>query len=331
MDQQFQETILRATGASSISKTEAIQSLWSGYGEIVRCFLHGSNYSSVVVKHIDLAQQRDHPRGWNTDASHQRKLKSYQVETAWYRQWSSMCDEFCHVPECLSLDGSDNRILLVMEDLNSNGYPKRCDDATLVEMKSCLKWLAYFHAKFLGSSPDKLWEQGTYWHLETRPDEFQAIEDSDLKQCTEAIDLQLKSSPYQTIVHGDAKLANFCFTECGEKAAAVDFQYVGGGCGMKDVAYFISSCLNGTECEQHEAELLNIYFEELKNALKLYQPNIDALNVENCWRELYNFAWADFYRFLKGWNSNHWKIHSYSSRLAQEVINKIKAGVMVSV
>jgi len=40
-------------------------------------------------------------------------------------------------------------------------------------------------------------------------------------------------------VHGDAKLANFCFSRDGKKVAAVDFQYVDGGCGMKDLSRII--------------------------------------------------------------------------------------------
>jgi Ser/Thr protein kinase RdoA (MazF antagonist) len=60
------------------------------------------------------------------------------------------------------------------------------------------------------------------------------------------IDQVLNNCSYQTIVHGDAKLANFCFSKEGA-VSAVDFQYVGGGCGMKDVAYFLGSCLTGKE------------------------------------------------------------------------------------
>jgi thiamine kinase-like enzyme len=115
---------------------------------------------------------------------------------------------------------------------------------------------------------------------------------------------------------GDAKLANFCFSQDGTQVAAVDFQYVGGGCGMKDVAYFISSCLDENECERMEERLLDAYFSSLKDALGRHHPHIDVAAVETAWRPLYALAWTDFYRFLKGWSPSHWKIHQYSERLA---------------
>jgi hypothetical protein len=58
---------------------EVVQELWSGYGQILRLRLDGD--SQVVVKHIRMSATASHPRGWNSNLSHQRKLKSYQVET----------------------------------------------------------------------------------------------------------------------------------------------------------------------------------------------------------------------------------------------------------
>ncbi|MCG8697174.1 MAG: DUF1679 domain-containing protein, partial [Bacteroidales bacterium] len=138
------------------------------------------------------------------------------------------------------------------------------------------------------------------------------------------IDKELKSSRFQTFVHGDAKLANFCFTKEGNAVAAVDFQYVGGGCGMKDVAYFIGSCLYEEDCERLENELLNTYFKELEKALNNQGKQVDIDSLEKDWRALYPVAWTDFHRFIKGWSPGHWKINSYSERLAQEVVAKLK-------
>ena len=67
----------------------------------------------------------------------------------------------------------------------------------------------------MGIAPDGLWEQGTYWHLKTRPQELEALTDKRLKNAAELIDHTLRSCSYKTLVHGDAKLANFCFFQRG--------------------------------------------------------------------------------------------------------------------
>jgi aminoglycoside phosphotransferase (APT) family kinase protein len=192
-----------------------------------------------------------------------------------------------------------------------------------------LHWLANFHATFIGQAPTGLWPIGTYWHLATRPDELKALKDQALKQAATKIDQRLNSARYQTIVHGDAKLANFCFSNPsgrGEKlrVAAVDFQYVGGGCGMKDVAYFVGSCLGEQDCERYQQEILDYYFSALELALKSRNSTVDSESLVQEWRALYPLAWTDFHRFVKGWSPGHWKIHGYSERIARAVISQIE-------
>lgn len=315
MNHFFQSVILEATGASRILTTTTIQSLWSGYGKIIRVHLADAAVESVVVKLVQLPEKRNHPRGWNTDIGHQRKLKSYQVETNWYAhyaQWSK-----ARLPHCLALESQGEKVLMVLEDLNKAGFPLRKNSVSWKEVSACLGWLAQFHASYLGQAPERLWAKGTYWHLDTRPQELEALRDLPLKKAAHLIDRKLDACNYMTLVHGDAKLANFCFSK-EDSVAAVDFQYVGGGCGMKDVAYFIGSCLPEKECEELEEKILHTYFLALARALG--EKN-EALEKE--WREMYRFAWADFHRFLKGWSPEHWKINSYSERITKEVINKL--------
>ena len=77
----------------------------------------------------------------------------------------------------------------------------------------------------MGERGEGLWPQGTYWHLATRLDELAAIDDAEIRASAQALDAQLAAATFQTILHGDAKEANFCFTRDGRSAAAVDFQY----------------------------------------------------------------------------------------------------------
>ena len=92
---------------------------------------------------------------------------------------------------------------------------------------------------------------------------------------------------------------------------------------MKDVAYFLGSCLSGMECEQYEKELLNYYFSELKQSFKADKFNFTFTELETEWRKLYPFACADFTRFLLGWMPTHQKVNSYNLRIMEDVLNEI--------
>eukprot|EP00111_Clytia_hemisphaerica_P019610 TCONS_00057876-protein len=320
---EFESVLLNVTGAKSANKIESIQSLWSGYGEIARMKLEGASQSSIIIKNIALPTRTNHPQGWNTNRGHQRKLKSYEVEMAWYKNYADKCNESCRVPKCYATKSKDSQHMIVLEDLDAAGFPLRHSSLSTNQIYACLSWLANFHAVFLGTKPDSLWGIGTYWHLETRPDELEKMDHPKLKEAAPMIDQILNECQFKTLVHGDAKVANFCFSTSDTAVAAVDFQYVGGGCGMKDVVYFIGSILDEKECESRESELLHVYFAVLKSATLKHHPNLNVENLENEWRKLFPIAWTDFHRFLLGWSPGHWKINTYSEKLARKVITKL--------
>ncbi len=328
------DIVLSATGAHTIDSSTVIQSLWSGYGQIVRLELSGGTHSSVILKHIKLPDGGNHPRGWNTGLSHQRKIRSYQVEAHWYQHYATHCVDDCVVPVCLAVNAGTSETVLVLTDLDAAGFDIRKSSVDIRDIHACLGWLASFHATFLNSKADGLWECGTYWHLDTRPDELAALDDRALRQAAPLIDQKLRQCRYQTLVHGDAKLANFCFrpnssasnflTGASQKVAAVDFQYIGRGCGMKDVAYFIGSCLSEDDCEAMESQLLDYYFSILIDRVSEKDASVNMAELENEWRALYPVAWADFHRFIKGWSPDHWKINTYSETLTASVIQKLQ-------
>ncbi len=301
---------------------DTIQGLWGGYGELVRLIFQDT---TIIVKHVKLPKTSEHPKGWNTDLSHQRKLHSYQVEVNWYKKFSSKTDERCPIPKGIKCFQSKNEWLIVMEDLANIGFKNTTYDANENHLKSCLYWLANFHAKYMNKKSDKIWETGTYWHLNTRPDELEVLDDLELKSFAKKIDDELNNTKYQTIIHGDAKLANFCFNTGASKCAAVDFQYVGHGCGMKDVVYFISSAVEPEDCEDKEVWLLDTYFEYLRKALKHYHHELPRKEIEKEWRALFSIAWADFQRFIKGWSPDHFKINTYSEELTKKAIEYLKS------
>ncbi|MFK7766052.1 MAG: oxidoreductase family protein [Mariniblastus sp.] len=351
---ELSKTICEITGASSCQLGEVLQSLWSGYGVIQRVELEHPKFPVAIVKHIDLSQARENRRGWSGDVSHQRKVQSYEIEKTFYERYAEKCNDCnrtsaatenegwasCRVPKMLAAfeKPDSSGWLLVLEDLDESGFNLRSSIgrcSTEQNLNACLRWLANFHARFMGCEPEGLWPIGTYWHVSTRQEELQAMESGQLKRFAEKIDQRLNEAQFQTLVHGDAKLANFCFRDVtgemeleqddAKTVAAVDFQYVGGGCGMKDVAYLVSSCLDGSESESQQSILLDVYFRQLKESLTVAQPEIDFESLESEWRELYAFAWADFCRFLAGWSPGHWKLNKYNDRVTRSVLAQLSA------
>lgn len=329
------ESVCKITGAHSVVLGPKIQDLWSGYGFIQRaelCLPESEGLLStvpVIIKRIDISTARTNRRGWGSDISHQRKIHSYQVEKNFYERFSCECDELCQVPSLIAAQEDKNSTgwLIVMTDLDFLGFADRKHQVEQRDIHACLIWLANFHATFLGNTGVGLWPVGTYWHLKTRPDELAAMPAGLLKKAASSIDERLNSAKYQTLVHGDAKVANFCFP-AGDRAevAAVDFQYVGRGCGMKDVAYLISSGLSEEEAARQEETLLVFYFDQLKAAL--IQRGVELMfdELEDEWRALYPFAWADFCRFLSGWSPGHWKLNAYSEEITQAVLRELHLG-----
>ncbi|NEP46746.1 MAG: hypothetical protein F6K35_49175 [Okeania sp. SIO2H7] len=72
-----------------------------------------------------------------------------------------------------------------------------------------------------------------------------------------------------------------------------------------------------------ESQLLDHYFDGLRARIREKHPQTDFTALESEWRGLYDVAWADFHRFLKGWSPDHWKINTYSERLTRRVLARL--------
>lgn len=289
LDDDARAQILAITQAARIDRVTPVQSLWGGYGALVRVALR--DHAPVIVKLVRPPASRGGPG--RVDASHRRKLRSYEVECSFYARYAARCADADRVARPLGQARQGSGWLLVLEDLDHAGFARRARDRAGRELDACIAWLAHFHARFLGQAPDGLWSEGSYWHLATRREELAALNDATLTARAEGLDRELGASRFRTLIHGDAKPANFCFSADG-RAAAVDFQYVGGGCGMRDLAYL----LHGTLSRAAEDRAQDAYFGVLRTALA---PTVDADGLERDWRPLYPVAVADFERFLAGW------------------------------
>ncbi len=299
--------IAEVTGARSARRAQQLQALWGGYGELFRVELDRGVAPTAVVKWVRP------PAAAQATVSDARKRRSYEVEAAFYRDFAARCDDTCRVARLYGSRTTGGESLFVLEDLDAAGFPMRHDDADPTSLDACLSWLASFHARFLDAPPDGLWPTGTYWHLATRTDELAAITDPALRDAGAVLDARLTAARYQTILHGDPKEANFCFSADGRRVAAVDFQYAGRGCAMKDVAYL----LYGRSDEPADGiahHHLDTYF----RAMRVAAPAVDLDAVEAEWRTLYPTARLDFCRFLAGWRPARWQ----HDRIGQDYVRR---------
>src|ERR1700729_827472 len=115
--------IANPLGAQRARKRDRIQSLWSGYGEIIRVELVGAAHESVIVKSV-----RPPCASHAEDRSHARKCRSYDVEMAWYRGLAKECDDTCRVPKLLASKKEKDEWVFVLEDLDSAGFSGRSRD-----------------------------------------------------------------------------------------------------------------------------------------------------------------------------------------------------------
>ena len=303
--------ILSQTGARRIRDITLVQQLWNGYGELLRVHLEGAEAGSVILKKVVP------PPGANQSLSDLRKKRSYQVEQNWYRTGAGRCDESCRVARFLGYKTEGKGSLLLLEDLSDSGYlPDRQPSPNRV--RTGLSWFAAFHARFLGQIPEGLWEQGSYWHLGTRSEEWERMPQGRLKDNAALLDQALRSSRFKTLLHGDPKPANFCW-DSSDRPAAVDFQYTGAGCGIRDVILFLDRGLGRQRCREDEDNWLDFYFERLNDALERNGSPVDRQALEADWRPRFSIAWSDYARFYLGWAGSY-TLDAYSEELLDRAV-----------
>lgn len=303
-------------------RIDIVQPLWSGYGAIARYWTKDA-LTPCIAKIINVHAIPQHPRGWSGETSHQRKLSSFINEQRFYKAYSTQLMDIARIPQYIKATHSNEAMVLLLEDVDAQGFAKRLTNPSVEQLQTCLAWLAALHAYFLRHSlPDTLWARGNYWHLATRQDEFEQMADSELKQHAHLLDQMLANARYQTLLHGDAKIANFCFSD--EACLALDFQYVGAGVGIVDVMYFLGSCLSEHDLENFADDAFDCYFAHLAQALGANYCNTHWSALEAEWRALIPIAWADFSRFLEGWSPSHHKLHGYSARQTRQGLKYIQ-------
>lgn len=70
--------------------------------------------------------------------------------------------------------------------------------------------------------------------------------------------------------------------------------------------------------------LLEFYFDQLQQAIALRGAAVNFAALEDEWRDLYPYAWADFCRFLTGWSPGHWKLNAYADSITERVLDELQ-------
>lgn len=276
-------------------QSQNLQRLWAGMGHIYRVNVDGKD---MVIKHIQ-------PPRKLSSLGDQRKADSYLVEANFYEQVAPRLQPL--VPKPLYVERKPhNEIIICMSFIPpASYYSHRMSEKD--HHKAVLSWLAQFHAAHWGEVDQVVKDVGlqpigSYWYLDTRPDEHKAMSNKGwegrLKLAARALDIRLQQDPYQCLIHGDAKDANVIPLEHG-KVVMVDFQYCGKGPPTKDLAYFLCTEVDTPAMEE---EYLKYYLEQLQNHLSKEKhstiPSLEEL------QESLDLAYCDFCRFLCGWG--HW-------------------------
>lgn len=178
-------------------------------------------------------------------------------------------------------------------------------------------------------SGTKLWLNGGYTYLATRLKEYAALAED---QYSEWAALCVPTTPggqsiaelaadfltprgreYETLIHGDVKSQNLFTTKCGREVAFYDFQYVGLGLGVCDLAKLFTCSVpldlltdyeNGIpstlRMDKGEQKLLKSYHSKLLNGF--VDPHGRRLTYD--WDEFvrhWETALVDWLRFQASW------------------------------
>ena len=293
--------------------------LWAGMGSIYSVSIDGS--AILVVKHVMP------PPSGEQSFGDQRKSHSYQVEANFYEHVAFELSSTVVLPAPFYVERGPKKkeVTICMSMLQGT-----CIDTSRREdVRATLQWLARFHAAYWGKdtvsevvSKAKLQKTGSYWHLDTRPEEHDDMPSAGLqgrlKRAARAIDECLKGDSMQCLIHGDPKEANAMHqknSDGGARIAMYDFQYCGQGTPTRDLAYFLCSSCHAA----WESELVSYYYKQLNN--ELIRKGKTPPDLDHFLKSL-DLAFCDFHRFLCGWGQWGYDLEGK----ARSTMNRIDGG-----
>jgi Phosphotransferase enzyme family len=320
-----------------------------------------TNTTQFIVKHVAAI-----PRRSQASFGDQRKADSYQVEANFYENCAvELLAKGLNLPVPLWIERhagrQKNEIVIAMTYVEEESHSPPMDFKQKQNMinkpwQPVVTWLATLHAAYWGVSDETiqrlgLQPVGTYWHLDTRPDEHQNMPSTGwqgrLKLAARAIDKRLKRyEPFQCIVHGDAKDANILCHDSRNKnnnasnsddhgdddttvVCFCDFQYCGKGVPAKDLAYFF--CSSDLISPPDESSALEYYLHQLTSKLIVVVEGTTTTTTATIptrqdLQDMMDLAYCDYYRFMSGWG--FWGNDGGGDRVRQ-VLDRLDGGIQL--
>ncbi|KAL0069753.1 hypothetical protein AAF712_003022 [Marasmius tenuissimus] len=344
----------------TLKTTSTIATLWSNYGSIDRVTLrspnNGEKDQSIIIKTVS-PPKTDHNRA---DEGHLRKLLSYEVERWFYHNLAGRLPagaaRVARVYSAKEHDVKAAPIRLVMEDLSVEYSVPAGDTLDVDETKAVLAWLANFHGTFwgvqnegdirprlvppplqyAGGNREGVWQQGSYWYLDTRRSELADIDRRQtwLLELAEKArnSMKTEAKAFGTLLHGDVKGANIFFAPRSQddppRCALYDFQYVGIGLVTRDLAKYLGTTVRANLLRriEDEKDLLRFYHSELVRVIhsrKDVSPEVASFlereggyTFEKFW-EHWELAIVDWHRFMSGWG--FWGNEAWVEQRARQI------------
>jgi aminoglycoside/choline kinase family phosphotransferase len=255
-------------GATNLAVTSV------GQGQVANCFRltiqHDAGTSSVIAK------VPSHDAVSRSTAALQHL---YEREVSFYQHLAPSIAT--RTPRCYVAERDDtDNFLLLLEDLSPSAVIDQFVGVSIGTARAGLAALAGLHGPTHANSSlhDATWLRGV--STELRPlyesvlpvlfDQFIERYDARLDEGPRAMVLALKDrlalfsdyvTPFPCVTHGDFRTDNLLIDACDGTVAlvVVDWQTVGVGSPLLDVAYFLTTSLSPEDCERYEFELLDYY------------------------------------------------------------------------
>lgn len=238
---------------------------------------------TVVVK---LASPDENSRGTGVG------MGAYEREVVFYREIADRAGDAVADSYFGEYDPDEGWFTIVLEDIEGAEQGDQIRGCTPAEAELAMDTLARLHAPFLGDlqlgaadwmNKDYPLTQALHEALlpgffERYGDRVEAEHRAVAERFVKSHDAWLADErPPLGLVHGDYRLDNLLFADGA--VTVVDFQTVGFGPPLRDVAYFLGTGLATEDRREHEERLVRRYLDGLE------ANGVTAIDWEKCWEE----------------------------------------------